>query len=121
MKNQYIYKSFSGKIILIAILLVTFASLSFAIQVNAAETLLSTCWIHDYSNESNVYGINGATFSFSGTCTPPTGTTRINMNINYDDAGSVRINGVTVDANGDNACRIQNYDINVTGRMNIGT
>lgn len=116
--NPYLKEYFKvfGILVLTAIIAIIPHSRAFA-----SETLLGTCLVKDYTNGESTYGVEGATFNFNGSCTPPAGTTRINMNINYDDAGSVRINGSTVHSISDNSCSIKNYDVDVTGKMNVGS
>jgi hypothetical protein len=83
------------------------------ITVPPEYILLGSCLIKDYSNNSSVYGVPGSTLTFSGNCTPPSGTNRVIMNINMDDGGSVRVKGVEVYSVAP-TCSIKNNDVEIT-------
>ncbi len=114
------FKGLFGKSALFISILIVVFTLAPTNTAKAAETLLGNCSVADYSNAANVYGIEGSTFTFTGSCTPPAGTTRINLEANYDDAGTVRVNGSPVHSISDNSCLIKNYNVDITGRMTIG-
>jgi hypothetical protein len=88
-----------------------------AYPIPQGYTLVDTCWVHDYSNEENVYGIDGAVIEFSGNCTPPEGTDLIVANINMDDGGSVYINNSFIYGVSP-TCSIKNNDVLVTNMTN---
>ncbi len=83
------------------------------IPVSPDHVLLGTCWVGDYSNEEDVYGVDGATKSFTGNCVPPAGTDRIIANINMDDGGTMRVNGTQVYSIAP-SCSIKNNDIEIS-------
>ncbi len=89
----------------------------YAGTVYATPPILGTCIASNYSTEGVVYGINGATFSHSTTCTPPSGTVRTAARIALDDGGSIFVNGQMVHTI-DEACGIKYayFDVN----MNAG-
>lgn len=88
------------------------------INVPTSYKLLDTCWVGDYSDSGEHYGIPGAEFSFNGGCTPPTGTGYIVAEINMDDGGEVYINGTQVYSVAP-TCSIKNNQIEVSN-MPVG-